>query len=382
MKKYKIIILGGGASGCMCAMATKEKSVAIIDANNRLAKKILVTGNGRCNLTNLYMSSSFFNVDTNKYLSRFNEKDVLKFFENIGLECYSDEEGRVYPLSNSAKSVQDVIIRKLDGKVDFFGEEKIEMVMCKDNAYFIKTDKGEYIAEKLVIATGGNSLSYLKNIDIKVKEAKPCLVALKTKSIKDLGGIKLSNVKVTARNSKGKTMTDMGEVLFKEQGLSGIVVFNISTLFARSGEFKGNASIDLLPDINIETLIKTIERRKNLSAKTEKLFVGMFQNAVASEIFKQSGIDTNKLASKLTSKEIEKLSKTIKNLSFDIVDSYDNNQIFTGGVNLKDLTNNLEHIKYKNLYFIGEACNVDGECGGYNLQWAWTSGKIVGDNLC
>ena len=78
MKKYKIIILGGGASGCMCAMATKEKSVAIIDANNRLAKKILVTGNGRCNLTNLYMSSSFFNVDTNKYLSRFNEKDVLK----------------------------------------------------------------------------------------------------------------------------------------------------------------------------------------------------------------------------------------------------------------------------------------------------------------
>lgn len=382
MKNYKVIILGGGASACMCAMVAKEKNIAIIDNNTKLAKKVLVTGNGRCNLTNKNMTSSFFNVNIDKYLEKFNVKETLNFFNSIGLEYYADDEGRVYPLSNSAKSVQDIVIRELESKVDFFGDEKIESVKYKNNQYLIKTDKNEYITEKLVVATGGNTLSLIKDLNVKNKAFMSSLVALKTKSTKELSGIKLSNVKVTAVNSKRQTKTDVGEVLFKDSGLSGIVIFNLSTIFARAGEFNGEVIVDLLPNISVEKLNKIIENRKKLKVKTDKIFVGMFQNAVANEIFKQSKVDTNKMSTALTKAEIEKLSTTIKKLTFQVVDCYDNNQVFSGGVSLQELNSNLEHKKYKNLYFIGEICDVDGECGGYNLQWAWTSGKIVGDCLC
>ena len=169
MKNYKVIILGGGASACMCAMVAKEKNIAIIDNNTKLAKKVLVTGNGRCNLTNKNMTSSFFNVNIDKYLEKFNVKETLNFFNSIGLEYYADDEGRVYPLSNSAKSVQDIVIRELESKVDFFGDEKIESVKYKNNQYLIKTDKNEYITEKLVVATGGNTLSLIKDLNVKNK---------------------------------------------------------------------------------------------------------------------------------------------------------------------------------------------------------------------
>ena len=131
-----------------------------------------------------------------------------------------------------------------------------------------------------------------------------------------------------------------------------------------------------------DAIVKLLQnRRKIVTFSADKFFVGMFQNAVANEVFKQAKINTNINSSKLSKKDIENLAKVIKGLKFKVCGAYDNNQVFSGGVPLHDLNMNLEHKKHKNLYFMGEICDVDGECGGYNLQWAWTSGKIVGDCL-
>ena len=382
MKNYKVLILGAGASACMCALISKEKNIAMIDASSKPAKKLLVTGNGRCNLSHFGMNSNQFNTNIDKYLGKFGVFDTLEFFSSLGLEWYKDDECRVYPYSNSAKSVQDVILNSLKNKIDFYGEEKIEKVWQNCGKYNVKTDKDEYVCEKLVIGLGGNSGFVLDNLNIKYKQFIPSLVSLKTNNTKDLSGIRLSDVRVTAINAKGKSIVRDGEVLFKDSGLSGIVIFDVSTIFARSGEFKGKVSIDIMRRIPYDSLVKKLEaRKKNNVGKLDKFFVGMFQNAVANEIFRQSKINTNTNASKLTKNDIEQLAETIKSLEFEVKGVYDNNQVYSGGISLLDLTDNLEHKNYKNLYFMGEICDVDGECGGYNLQWAWTSGKIVGDCL-
>lgn len=381
MKKYDSIIIGSGASGCMCALTTKNKSVALIDNNNVVAKKILVTGNGKCNLTNLNTNSTRYNTNIDKFLNKFGVTDTLNFFKSYGLETYADEDNRVYPISNSAKSVLDILEHNLKNKVDTYLNSNVTSIEKTTTGFKVYTDNDVFESNKLVIATGGNSIvNALTQLNIKFDNFTPSLVALKTNSTKALTNVRLSNVKVTA-TSNNKTMVDCGEVLFKDSGVSGIVVFNLSTLFARTQNYNGSISIDILPNIETSKLIEMLTERKKLNVVVSKFFVGLFQNQVAEEIFKQSKVNTNLNSTKLTNADIEDLANTIKNLTFTVNGCYDNNQVYCGGVNLNGLTDNLEYIDIPNLYFTGEICNVDGECGGYNLQWAWTSGHIVGELL-
>lgn len=381
MKKYKAIILGCGASGVMCALSTSEKSLAIIDGATKPAKKLLVTGNGRCNLTNKNVDSGFYNTNIDNFLKRFSNNDTLKFFEKLGLVCYVDEEGRVYPFSNSAKSVVDALTTNLEQKADLFLGEKVEKIECGNGKFKIKTTNDEFEAEKLVVSTGGNSIQILNDLKIKFKEFEPSLVALKSEQTKDLNGIKLSNVLVTAKCGKDEKK-EMGEVLFRENGISGIAIFNLSTLFARKGLFSGETFVDILPKLNEREVTEMLmKRREDLLVNVDKFFVGFLQNAVANEIFKQAKINTNKKTDKLTDEEIRKIAFAIKNLHFDVCGTLDNNQVFSGGVSLNNLNENLMSKEIPNLYFAGEIVDVDGECGGYNLQWAWTSGHIVGKSI-
>ena len=382
MKKYNVIIIGGGASGCMAAMCAKNESIAIIDAGKSLAKKIMATGNGRCNLTNMNMGSQYFNQDLNKYFARFDEKKTLTFFENIGLETYHDEEGRVYPISNSAKSVVDVINTKLSSKVDAYLEYTVRDIIRTESGFEIYTDKDTFTCKKLVIASGGNTLvDIVQKLGIETRTNAPSLTALRSNDVKDLNGVRVSNVKVTATNSSGLSKSEIGEVLFKDNGLSGIVIFNLSTIFARENSYKGRIVIDLMPGFTKDQLCSKIIKRKSLNVALNKLFVGMFMSAIANEIFRQCKINTNINSNKLSDAQAMSLAETIKNLTFNVCGYYDNNQVFSGGVILSQLDDNLMSSKVPNLYFTGEICDVDGVCGGYNLQWAWTSGKIVGDNL-
>ncbi len=379
MKKYKVAILGAGASGVMCALSTKQKSVALIDSSTKPAKKLLVTGNGRCNLTNTNLNSSFYNTDLEKFFDVFDQNKTLKFFQNIGLETYADEEGRVYPISNFAKSVVDVIENNL--KCDLFLGQKIEKIASENGKFVIFTEKEQIEAEKIVVATGGSSAEILNQLKIKHKKFTPSLVALKGADTHDLNGTKLSNVLVSAVCEDGKKKSQMGEVLFKENGLSGIVVFNLSTLFARKSNYCGEIEIDLLPKLTYRQVVEKVKSRKALNVRLDKMFVGMFQNSVANEIFKQAKINTNKPSENLADSEAEKIANSIKSLKFKVDSCYDNFQVLCGGVELCDLTDKLESKQRKGVYVAGEAVDVDGECGGFNLQWAWTSGYIIGKGL-
>ncbi|MBQ3048121.1 MAG: aminoacetone oxidase family FAD-binding enzyme [Clostridia bacterium] len=385
MKNYDVVIIGCGASGCMAALNCKNKKVAVIDLNTKPAKKLLATGNGRCNITNKNIDSCFYNQNIDGYLNRFNQFDTLKFFNSLGLETYFDEEGRCYPISNSAKSVVDVLTNNIVKKADLFLQEKVCDVICeKTNGrakFFIKTDKDVYCCNKLVVACGsGDVLKVIARLNVKTKPFVSSLVSLKSSQIKDLNGIKVSDVIVTATNGK-QIVAERGEVLFKDGGLSGIVIFNLSSLFSRNGSFVGEVSIDLLPDVSKQDLILKLQKRKELNVSVDKFFVGFFQNALANEVFKQAHINTNLISTKLTNKQIEDMAHAIKGLKFGVNGAFDNNQVNSGGVCIGDLDGNLMSLKTPNLFFCGEVCDVDGVCGGYNLQWAWTSGKIVGDSL-
>ncbi len=381
---FDTIILGGGASGSICALQTKNTDIAIIDKYSKLSKKLLVTGNGRCNLTNINCDESFYNDNIiKKFFNTFSNFDTIKFFNSLGLVVFSDKENRVYPLSNSAKSVVDVLNNQLNQKnISKFLDVEINHIEIKNDKFILKNENMEFCCNKLVVASGGNSIcGFLNNYNIIYRNFCPSLCAIKTLSTYNLNNIKLHDVKVYACNNKGQKKVSRGEVLFKESGLSGIVIFNLSSIFARNNEYKGKISIDLMPDYKEKDIINLLKERKKLGLSIAYFFDGLFVREIAWEILSRCKIDENRLSNELKDDEIIQMVKIIKNFDFIVKGNYNNNQVFSGGVSLNELDDNLMHKKIKNLYFCGEVCDIDGECGGYNLQWAWTSGSIVGKNL-
>ena len=383
MQKYNVCIVGGGASGSMLAvlLAQKNVKVCVVDKFDLPAKKLLVTGNGKCNITNKNLSSKFYNQNIDEFLKVYGYGNTMKNFEEFGLDIYADEEGRCYPVSNSAKTVQFVLINQYKKyNIDYFANEVLDVDFDKkQNEYVIDAINQKICAEKIIFACGINnfSLGVCKKFGVDIVECQPSLVALKTKqSTKLLDGKRLSNVLVTATCGK-ETKTEVGEVLFKSGGLSGICIFNLSSLFARNKNFSGKIAINLLKNSKNSEIFNKIYAKLHIFANILEVLESVFIKEIALEILKQSGVDKSKLTEQITKADIEKIVCAITNLTFEISGTYDNNQVVSGGVDLKSLTSNLESTKNKNMYFCGELCDVDGICGGYNLQWAWTSAYVV-----
>ena len=384
MENFDVIVVGAGASGCISSIFAKEKyeNVLIIDKQNKLAKKILVTGNGRCNLSNINVNSKCYNQNIDKYLNEFNVKDTLAFFNKIGLEYYSDDEGRIYPISNSAKSVVDVLTNKIEQLgIKYNLNTEVKNISKTKNKYIIETTEKVFSANKVIVATGGNSLTnIILNLGIKIKNFTPSLVSLKINSSKNLANVRLSNVSVKLITDNQNTYQENGEILFRENGISGICIFNLSAYLSRYQNFNGELVIDLLPFKSKNEIIDLLSERRQLNIPINKFFDGMFVKQIGYEILNRAKINEERLSNKLSDNEIKELSTIIKNLNFKVKGFLDNNQVYSGGISLSDLTLNLES-KHKGLFFCGEICDVDGLCGGYNLQWAWTSGAIVGKNI-
>lgn len=388
MENFEIIILGAGASGCFCALTAGEKGkkILLIDKLSRAGKKLMATGNGRCNLTNkvILPSEKFYNQTIDKYISRFDNVKTLEYFNNIGLETIADQEGRVYPFSNSAKSVIDVINNQLKSyeNITLSLENQVEKIEKIGEKFIVYTSNGKFSCQKLVVAMGSKSgEEIIKTLKIKHKPFVPCLIALKTQSTRSLDGIKLSNVKIEAVCGE-KRHIENGEILFKDSGVSGIVIFNASSIFARSNNFSGSINIDLMPHISHEELTKALLKRRKINVKISNFFDGMFVPQIGYYILNNAKIQNEERdSSALSIDEIKSLVNAIKKISLSVKGHYENNQIYSGGVKLDELTDDLESKQVKNLFFCGEICDVDGICGGYNLQWAWTSGRIVGEKL-
>ena len=377
---FDTIIIGGGASGIMCALNIKDKKTLLIEKDDKIGKKILVTGNGRCNFTNKILSTEFYNnKNIKRYFDKFNNNDTIKYFKNLGLESYLDEEGRAYPISNHASSVLDSLRYSLDKKknVEIKTNQKALKIELIENQYVIKTESDTFVSKNLIICMGGN-FQNIFHFKLNYTPFSPCLCGLKTEKNKGLNGIKQKNVLIKLIQNKNE-YCENGEVLFKDNGISGICIFNLSNFYNENKP--ADLLLDLLKDHLEEELLKNLTNRTKKFEKVNELLTGMFHKQLSLNILGKSKVDINKKSAMLTNEEILRICKTIKNYKLKVLGKENNNQIYKGGISLNDLKETLEHKTYNNLYFSGEACDINAICGGYNLQWAWTSGKIIADAI-
>jgi predicted Rossmann fold flavoprotein len=379
MKNYDVVILGGGASGLMCAgNVTKKISVAILDVNNKLAQKLKISGGGKCNITNASVSVENFDGDTQLLsyaLNKFSKENLLRYLDrnSVPLEL---RKKRYYFCQNSADEIIDVL--KHNAKyADIFLGHKVLSVKKEVDDFIVITQEGEFRAKKLVVATGGKSyekigaseigLNIAKSFGIKVKEFTPALVGLTLQQeqfwMKELSGLSCYvHIKV-----EGKVLKE--EMLFAHKGISGPAVLSASLYWK-----KGELSIDFLPEKNI----------LELSNGSKKLLssVMALPKRLAKAILKV--IDVEDKECRYLSKEDRMKMQKIHNYTFAPAGNFGftKAEVSRGGVVAEELqANSLMSKKVKNLFFIGEVVDVTGELGGYNFQWAFSSGVVCANAL-
>ena len=401
--KTEIAVIGGGASGLMAAITAKKsgKEVVILERKDRILKKVLITGNGRCNITNVNANiSNYFGKNISSVeniLNRFTPQDTMDFFNGLGIVCNEENRGKVYPLSGQASSVVDALrfeAEKLGIKIETeFHVRKIEKDGFKFKIYSEERKKIE--AGRVIIAAGGQSYPELgsngsgfelaKELGHSVTKLSPSIVQLKTEKnqVKGLQGIK-TDVAVTAYGDNKKICTYDGELLFTDYGISGNVVFNISFVMPlyKDVEFE----IDFMEKFDYNELYEMLKERKKIMSHLtmENYFNGMINKKLGQFLSKVSGIEKlSKPVKDLSDSDIRKLCTVLKKYRVKILETtgFKNAQVTAGGVSLDEVnTETLESKIVKGLYFSGEVLDVYGECGGFNLQWAWASGYIAGEN--
>ena len=401
--KTEIAVIGGGASGLMAAVTAKKsgKEVIILERKDRILKKVLITGNGRCNITNVNANiSNYFGKNISSVeniLNRFTPQDTMDFFNELGIICNEENRGKVYPLSGQASSVVDALrfeAERLGIKIETeFYVRKIEKDGFKFRIY--SEDRKKIEAGRVILAAGGQSYPELgsngsgfelaKELGHSVTKLSPSIVQLKTEKhqVKGLQGIK-TDVAVTAYGDNKKICTYDGELLFTDYGISGNVVFNISFVMPlyKNVEFE----IDFMEKFDYNELYEMLkERKKMMSHLTmENYFNGMINKKLGQFLSKVSGIEKlSKPVKDLNDSDIRKLCTVLKKYRVKILETtgFKNAQVTAGGVSLDEVNaETLESKIVKGLYFSGEVLDVYGECGGFNLQWAWASGYIAGEN--
>jgi len=401
--KTEIAVIGGGASGLMAAITAKKsgKEVIILERKDRILKKVLITGNGRCNITNVNANiSNYFGKNISSVeniLNRFTPQDTMDFFNELGIVCNEENRGKVYPLSGQASSVVDALrfeAEKLGIKIETeFYVRKIEKDGFKFRIY--SEDRKKIEAGRVIIAAGGQSYPELgsngsgfelaKELGHSVTKLSPSIVQLKTEKnqVKGLQGIK-TDVAVTAYGDNKKICTYDGELLFTDYGISGNVVFNISFVMPlyKNVEFE----IDFMEKFDYNELYEMLKERKRILSHLtmENYFNGMINKKLGQFLSKVSGIEKlSKPVKDLNDSDIRKLCTVLKKYRVKILETtgFKNAQVTAGGVSLDEVNiETLESKIVKGLYFSGEVLDVYGECGGFNLQWAWASGHIAGEN--
>lgn len=408
MEKIKVAIIGGGASGLVSAISfaktLKYKNnveIAILERLDRVGKKILATGNGKCNLSNLNADEECYHSQNPKFvkdiLSQFDSKDTIKFFESIGLICRVEEDGRLYPYSNQASSVLDVLRMEVEhlGIKEMCNFEVNSIKRYKNKFVISSINNQKYEFSKIILSTGGNAQPnlgsngsghrLLKSFGHTITDIYPSLVQLKSDSkiVKGLNGIKI-NAEAKVICDKKIIRKEKGELLFTEYGLSGILILQLSTVIKNLTNKNIKISIDLMPEFE-KSKVKEIIQNKVLKEdwkNLENFFVGILNKKIGQMVLKSSGIyPLSRKVDSLSNNEIIKIIETIKDWQFNITGtmSWNNAQVTSGGADTEEFdSNSLESKKVKNLYATGELLDVDGDCGGFNLQWAWSTGFIAG----
>ncbi len=396
-------IIGGGAAGMMCALRAAvnnpDSTVLLLEKADRVGKKLLVTGNGRCNLSHRGAAADSYHGEGSEELinilfKKYSSDVVIRYFNEIGLMTRTDAEGRVYPRSNLASSVLDVLRMRL---VDY-GVETV----CGADIREIRRVRGKYeilggdvcvTAEKLVIATGGradhagreNSSDILSPFGLAVTKTTPSLSPVKADSVllRSLKGVR-ANAEVRLLHDGRIIKTECGEVQFTDSALSGICVFNLSRFANRHAGCE--IAVSLLPEMSRDAILGELKQRVRINRQGElaDIFVGMFHKSIGLALIRTAGLKPATPCKYISFTELNHLTDILSDWRFRTVPRQDfkNAQVTAGGVKLSEIDpRTFESKRHKGLYLIGEALDVDGDCGGYNLQFAWASGMCAGDSL-
>ena len=395
-------IIGGGASGLAAAItaACGGCDVTVLEHKDRVGKKLLLTGNGRCNLTNLDQDISHYHGADNEFIGRvlkaFSFEDTLAFFEDLGL-FYKERNGCVYPFCDKASAVLDLLRLRLNElKVNVVTDCEVSAVIPKSGGFLIKSSKGDYGFDKLIIAAGskaaentgsdGSGYRLAESLSHTVLKPYPALCALRCreKFMKSLSGIR-TRARVNLMIDGFKEASDLGELQLTDYGISGIPVFQISYMAGPAID-KGRSvecHIDFMPDMaETDELIAYLTGRKDMMPlrPVSDFMTGLLNKKLSALIIRLSGIDDKKLSGNMSEDEIRILSDLIKDLTLTVTGTnpFMSAQVCSGGISCDELTDGLESRLHKGLYFAGEIIDVNGDCGGYNLQWAWSSGAVAG----
>ena len=376
MAKPKVAIVGGGAAGLMTAVLLGDAT--IYDKNAKLGKKILVTGNGRCNLTNVNLSGDNYNnpVFMQKYLDKYGYDYQKALFEDMGMLLRVDDEGRVYPITNSARTVLDVLLSRVSA--EFVCDEVLSVVSTTEG-YVLTTRDGEKYYDIVVVATGGGT-RILDSLHLRRREFVASLVPIETRErYTDLDGVRVKCVATLKRDGE-VLYTERGEVLFRKYGLSGICIMNMSAYIAREGIGDSEIYLDILPDVDEDTLVDILSKRQSSTALTA--LDGILVRALAEVVLKRVGISKTDSVKTILyhSRDIAHL---IKNFGFRPTGlrPISEAQVVSGGYVVDIMNEDLSVVGHPNLYIVGEALDIDGLCGGYNLAWAWASASVVAKSI-
>ena len=413
---YDVAVIGGGPAGMMSAGKAGESGakVILLEKNETLGVKLLITGGGRCNVTNAELDIRKFlkkYKDSDKFLfstfSQFSVKDTLEFFNNRGMETKIEAENRVFPVSDSAQSVWNVLFEylkkgnveiKTNANVIGFETDSInnsEIINKKITA--IKLKNGEKIfAKKIILATGGTSrpetgstgegFNWLKDLGHNIIASNEALVpvSLKDKWIKDLSGVTLQNIKLTTFQNNQKQESHKGKLLFTHFGISGPTVLNMSKDIGellKYGEVE--IRLDLLPHLDHGMMNSKLQELFKLDdkKKIKNSLDSLIPSALVPIVLILSGIDENKTNNSITREERLKLIEIIKNipLQVDSLLGSDKAIVSSGGVDLTEVDFKTMQSKIiENLYLVGDVLNIDRPSGGYSLQLCWTTGYVAG----
>lgn len=396
-----VVVIGGGAAGIMAALTAAEvpgRRVLLLERQQRIGRKLLATGNGRCNLTNTGASIDNYHGEQADFaapaLSKFTPQDALDFFHGLGLMTVEEYGGRVYPLSNSANSVVDVLRFALEKRgVEVRCACPVRAIARRDRGYTVVTDEGSLAADYLIVACGGaagaklggvmDGYELLKPLGHKRTALHPALVQLITppeypralKGVRADGSLRLL--------SGGETLAQGdGELQFIDNGLSGPAAFDVSRAAATAGEGL-TLSMNFFREYSAGQVLALLNQRRDSYPQLEsaQLFTGMLHNRLGKMLVKYAGLPQELPLGKLSNSQLEQAVRSATDFRLKLLgtEGFDHAQVTAGGIKTTGFNpETLESWFMPGLFVCGELLDVDGDCGGYNLQWAWSSGRLAG----
>lgn len=399
-----VIIVGGGASGLMAAVfaARQLEKVTVLEHKDKIGKKILATGNGKCNYTNLDQGPKMYRGNDSsfamKVLPLFDVNHTIDLFKELGIYP-KEKNGYLYPNSEQASSVVEVLKLELNRlKVKICCEVDVEGIKKDKSGFLIITNKGEYTADTVILSAGGcaspnlgsdgSGYGLAEKLGHRIIKPLPALVQLKSdaKYFKTLAGVR-TKAFIRLFIEDNFAAEEQGELLLAAYGVSGIPIMQLSSYATRALDQKKKVHllIDFLPEVTKEELVEMLYKRvgRNPSVTAEEALIGLFNNKLAYVGLKQAGIDPLELCALVGKNKLYHLAEQFKEWKVVISGpgTFDQAQVTAGGVDTAEINDRtLESKLVKGLYFTGEIIDIDGTCGGYNLQWAWTTGAVAGMN--